>query len=142
MLYLNWRKCTDIAAMGGTCIPINFILEARNYSRQAALNVTIQVGGYYIAVGDGHGLMGAISVLEYCATWFRGLRSEIKLFLLLAAIMAFAHPRSRTMIVAAAKGFAKRFPYQLAAELLQSTVLLGDLVITNPAVPPNLQVQE
>lgn len=137
-----FTKDTDIAAMGGTCIPISFILEARNYSRQAALNVTIQAGGYCIAVGAGYSFTGAIAVFERCATWFRGLRAEVKLLLLLAIILAFVHPRSRALIVAAIKTFAQRFPYRVAAELFQCAMLLGDMVITNPATPPRLPNRE
>lgn len=135
-------KDTDIAAMGGNCIPYRFIEAARDYSRQAALNVTIQVGGYYIAVGAGHGFMGAMAALESCATWFRGLQTEFKILFFVALVAAIAHPRSRGLIVSAVTTLLERFPYRLAADLFQCAMVLGELVISNPAVPPQLSNQD
>ena len=137
-----FTRDTDIAAMDGNCIPESFMTAARDYSRQAALNVTIQVSGYYIAIGAGHGFMGTIAVLESCATWFRGLRMEFKVLLFLALIATIAHPRSRTLIVSALTTLGQRFPYRMAVELLQCATVLGEMVIANPAVPPSLPNQD
>jgi predicted nucleic acid-binding protein len=127
----------DISAMGGTIIPESFIAAARDYSRQATLNVTIQISGYYIAVGTGRGLMGAISILQRYIAWIRHLRTEYKAVLFLAVLACLIHPRARQAIISTTKTLTQHVP-EFAGALLQLSIFLSDIMATNPAVPPSL----
>lgn len=129
----------DIAAMGGNAISIGFLLEARDYSRKAAVSVSIQVGGYYIIVGASEAVRFVTAATKHCTEWFRRQPPLTKLaaFLLLGSLLA--HPRSRGAIASALKSTAGRFP-DILLQTIQATLALIRLTAENHAVPPAVPV--
>ena len=128
-------KDHDIAAMGGRIVSDEFITAARDYSRQAALNVTIKIGGCYVALGAGKGLRKAISILNACIGLLRGSRAEVKAIIFIIIILITVHPKSRNTIVSSANNLLVRFP-DLTESLLQCVIYVSGLLESNPALPP------
>jgi predicted nucleic acid-binding protein len=111
-------KDKDIQAMGGKVIPIRFKLEVRDYSRQAAVFVSLQIGGCYIAIGAVEALAYAVKALKRALEAFGALPDWVKVVAVLAAAAAFLHPVSRKAIIDALKALgatvADAFPGAMA----------------------------
>ncbi|HEX9466257.1 MAG TPA: PIN domain-containing protein [Alphaproteobacteria bacterium] len=128
-------KDKDIKAMGGKVIPIRFKIELRDYSRQAAVFVSLQIGGYYVALGTVDAIAFAASALGRVLERFRTLPDAVKILAVVAVAVALLHPTSRKAILDALKKIAAAasdaFPAVMAF-LLQA----AQVVEENRAIPP------
>lgn len=80
-------KDSDIVAMGGLVIEIDFMSMARDYSRKTAVRATILfAGGTALTVSWGIIFMVAQSIKSVVA-WFRGLPALTQIIILLAVIV-------------------------------------------------------
>jgi predicted nucleic acid-binding protein len=127
----------DIKATGGKAIPISFKLELREYSRQAAVFVSLQIGGCYVAIGAVEALSYAVKTLGRMLGKFRTLPDWVKIVAVAAVALAIIHPTSRTMIGSAIKAVgaavADAIPGALAF-LLQVAQMFEE----HRAVPPTV----
>jgi predicted nucleic acid-binding protein len=88
----------DIKAMGGNVLPLSFKLEARDYSRKAAIQVSLKIGGTYIAVGAVEGLILVAKSLGAAVQRVRRLSGWMKVLLAVGSICLVAHPTARKAI--------------------------------------------
>ncbi len=125
----------DIAAMGGTAIPIEFILKTREYSRKTAITVSIRVGGLLVVMGAVEALAILISTLKQSAGWFQRLPDNAKSLALVVAICVVLHPTARrsilTWLEASSSLLASKAP-----ELLRVLIALCKLTSENQACSP------
>jgi predicted nucleic acid-binding protein len=91
---------SDIEAMGGRVLPIAFIIEARDYSRNATVYVSLQIGGYGILLGTFNALRLLASAVRVGLAWFNRLPDGIKIATLVALLVAVVHPKSRAAMIA------------------------------------------
>lgn len=130
---------SDILAMGGRLIPIEFIFQARDYSRKAAISVSIRVGGYFIVVGASGALKVLTSAIEQSAAWFRKLPHSAKSLAFMVLILGILHPKVRNSIAASANMIGGKLPGALS-QILQLMLCLAELAADNEASPPMLPV--
>lgn len=130
-------KDGDIEAMGGKVIPIEFVLQARDYSRKAVVSVSIQVGGYFFVVSASGVLQVLMRALKSGTAWFRTLPDPVKFLTFVALILVALNTRSRHALSA----WLKRFGAELSdalPQILEIVVCLANAVTENRAVPPTL----
>lgn len=88
----------DLKAMGGQVLPLKFKLEARDYSRKAAIQVSLQIGGVYLAVGAVEGLIYVAKSLGAAIRGIGRLPGWLKVALTVGALCLAVHPTSRKAI--------------------------------------------
>ena len=93
-------KDTDLVAMGGLVIEIDFTKQARDYSRKTAVSATIKFTLFSFSVVIGH---GAFNILAQATrgifiTW-KKLPSTVKLFILLALVVVAFDKRAQTVVM-------------------------------------------
>jgi predicted nucleic acid-binding protein len=128
---------SDIRAMGGNCIPDEFVVQARDYSRKATISISIEMGGYYVVIGAAQALPVLLGALKRSVTWTRSLPDNLKLIALTVLIFVVVHPRTRNSIVEFLEGMGRRLP-----DALQIILYLADMAANNQAVPPTLPVAD
>jgi hypothetical protein len=128
---------SDVAAMGGRIIPIEFIIQARDYSRKAAVSVSIQNGGYFVVVGMSGSVQLLASAVKQCVAWLQPLPRGTEILALAALIIIVLHPKVRKPTAASLVAIGKKLPGPLA-QALQITFWLAKLAEENVASPPLL----
>lgn len=92
-------KDTDIVAMGGLVIELDFTKQARDYSRKAAVRVTICYAGGITLIASWKAIEFAIQVVKGALAWFRELPRPIQM-LIFAAIVVIALNKNAQKVVA------------------------------------------
>lgn len=128
---------TDIAGMGGTAISVGFVIQARDYSRKAAVSVSIQVGGYYLVVGTRIAVNELAKALRHGAARFQALPVGVKILVLLAVLCVVLHPRSRNSIASTLKAIGRSIP-DVLPQILQAAFSLACIAAENETSPPML----
>jgi len=127
----------DIAAMGGKVLPGSFKIEARSYSRDAAVYFSLKIGGIYCAATAFEALALAARGIRRGFSSFMALPPALKTIAVCAAILAILYPTSRAVLIEAVRSIGS-----LAGEALK--VLLEVLAETNAiadahrTVPPSV----
>lgn len=128
---------SDIAAMGGNAIPIEFVLHARDYSRRAVVSVSIKIGGYYVCIGATEGFSLLTKATKQCGAWLRKQPVAVRLGAFLVLLSLIVHPRSRNAIVELLQAVGSKVP-GILAQLVQVTAALAHMAADNDAVPPTV----
>lgn len=93
-------KDTDLVAMGGLVIEMDFTKQARDYSRKTAVSATIKLMLFGVPVVIGY---GAFNILAQATrgifiTW-KKLPLTVKLFILAALVVVASDKRARTVVM-------------------------------------------
>jgi predicted nucleic acid-binding protein len=89
---------TDIAAMGGNTISVQFIAQARDYSRDAAISVHLQIGGRVMMLATMAAVYGAFKGLKALVGFATRLPTGAKLALLFFGLVALNSPKTRQAV--------------------------------------------
>lgn len=89
---------TDIAAMGGNTISMRFIAQARDYSRDAAISVHLQIGSRIMMLGTVAAIYGAFTGLKALAGFVTRLPIGAKLAMLFFGLVAMNSPKTRQAV--------------------------------------------
>lgn len=124
---------SDVEAMGGNPVTAEFVSQTRDYSRKAAISVSIRIGGYYVAVGGIISVTELSKALKRGVAWFRNFPDSVQAFALLAVFCVVVHPKSRRKIASWMKTVGNTVP-----EVFHRAFRLAELAAANRSVPPTL----
>lgn len=133
---------SDILAMGGNCIPVGFVVRARDYSRKTTVSLSIQIGGYYVSIGAIQAFLLVVSALRHGVSLFRGLPPQIKIFAFMVLAFIAAYPKSRYLAISSLKALRRGLPDALPRQILQTILYLADMAADNYALPPTIPITE
>lgn len=89
-------KDSDLVAMGGLVIEMDFTKLARDYSRKTAVAATIRYGGGIVLVVSVNGMVIAIKTIKEI---LKNLPPEIKISILFAACLVASNKRNRDWVI-------------------------------------------
>lgn len=113
-----YTRDKDIEAMGGPVVTAEVILSLRDYSRAAAVELTLKIGGVVLALGTATAVYFLIRAI---VELFMSLPSVVQLLVVVTLVVAILHPRSREFLAAAVE--------QLGQELRTVLDTVGPIVM-------------
>jgi len=131
-------KDSDIGAMGGALIPVEFILEVREYSRKAAVSLSIRIGGYLIFAGTAQALVVA---LKQCIYFLKNLPDSVKALAFIVLLFVVLYPKLRISVTSWLKSLGGRLP-DVRPQIVQIISALAEIAADTQAVPPPLPQPE
>jgi predicted nucleic acid-binding protein len=93
-------KDTDIAAMGGLVIEMDFTNRAREYSRKTAVAATIRLSGGMAILVSGSALALIWKSIQGATVWLKRLPVPVQLILFVAVVAVAADRRARQRVTA------------------------------------------
>ncbi|MGE4530894.1 MAG: PIN domain-containing protein [Acidithiobacillus sp.] len=93
-------KDSDIVAMGGLVIELDFTNHARDYSRKTAVAVTIRCSGGIVLIVSWASIEIAIKSVVDCVSWFRSLPASVQIILLFAVIAVASNKNVQEQVIA------------------------------------------
>ena len=132
-----FSRDSDIKAMGGKIIPIEFILQARDYSRKSAVSVSLQMGGYFLVFVTIESLQVLIHFLQKSGKLFYELPTYLKIFLVFSFILLVIYPTSRNLMISYIKTTRIKL-FNVSPQILQYVVDFMRVIEENQMLPPTL----
>lgn len=129
---------TDIHAMGGNTLSIRFIAEARDYSRDATISASLQIGNCLIVLSTQAVITGIVEAVKGLLQFIGRLPPEIKAIAFIGAAIAFINPKIR-VAMSQKFGTAVNNTGRVAAELLSAyaaTASAAEAHKPKPLLPP------
>lgn len=128
-------KDTDIEAMGGFCLELDFTKQARDYSRKIVVSASIKWG-----LGQSTALAGYASVdlargMASIARGFSNLPNKIKVVIIATLFLIILHPKSREFLSSTLKN-AKDLSTCIAPLVVDTLLLMIDEMERNNVAPP------
>lgn len=128
-------KDSDLVAMGGLVIELDFTKQARDYSRKTAIAATIRLSGGVVAVVSWGAILITFESMRGAATLFRRLPPAVQVLILVAALAIGSNrsvqERVATMIQQTNASFLDHWP-AVAAVL----AAIGTTLAANTVSPP------
>ncbi len=130
-------KDTDITAMGGLVIEMEFTKRARDYSRKTAVAATIRLSGGTAIFVSGNTLKIIWKSIQSATVWLKRLPAPVQLILFVAIVAVASDRRARQRVTALLaqmnKAVSAYWPHMLSLLESMSTTLAENTI--PPPVP-------
>ncbi|MCL4526003.1 MAG: PIN domain-containing protein [Gammaproteobacteria bacterium] len=93
-------KDSDVVAMGGLVIELDFTNHARDYSRKTAVAVTIRCSGGIVLIVSWASIEIILKSAVGCVAWFRSLPASVQIILLFAVVAVASNKNAQEHVIA------------------------------------------
>ena len=130
-------KDTDLVAMGGLVIEMDFTKQARDYSRKTAVSATIKLMLFGVPVVIGYGAFNILvqAIRGIFITW-KKLPLTVKLFILVALVVIASDKRARTVVMGRIREL-KRCLDAIAPDMGNIFLVLAEKISENTVPAPS-----
>jgi predicted nucleic acid-binding protein len=117
---------SHIAKMGGSTVPLKCIFYLRDYSRHAAIEMSIKVAGTSLLIAGITSIGAACHATRSLAAAYSRLPQWVKLTLVIGGLLALSNPKARV----ATANLAKRLTQGIASTTPIAIQLISDAACT------------